>query len=111
MNDSTNEHSCCQYSAPTEEQVFHNIKTQHIKSTAITMMTQEGISTVQGPQETYSSAAYATHLVFEDMWILVYKISVAFCSYFVLGCRKESTVFTGQSEKIKCFHKDIYTHC
>lgn len=49
MNDSTNEHSCCQYSEPTEQQVFHDIKPQHIKSTAITMMTQEGISTAQGP--------------------------------------------------------------
>lgn len=43
------------------------------------------VSAAQGACEMYSSVAYATHLVFEDMCILIYKISVTFCSYFVLG--------------------------
>ena len=56
------------------------------------------------PHETCNSIDYATHLVFEDMWVLVYKISVTFCSYFVLGQRKENITLYLQ---IKFFKEDI----
>ena len=67
-------------------------------------MTQESISATQNPHETCNSIAYATHLVFEDMWVLVYKISVTFCSYSVLGQRKENITLYLQ---IKFFKEDI----
>ena len=75
----------------------------HMKSTAVTM-TQESISATQNPHETCNSIAYGTHLVFEDMWVLVYKISVTFCSYSVLGQRKENITLYLQ---IKFFKEDI----
>ena len=67
-------------------------------------MTQESISATQNPHETCNSIAYGTHLVFEDMWVLVYKISVTFCSYSVLGQRKENITLYLQ---IKFFKEDI----
>lgn len=86
------------------------------------MMTQQRISTAQEQHEMYNSITYATYLVFEDMWILVYEISVAFCSYFVLGWRDENAVFIGQSKQINflrvifailshiaSFHSSFYT--
>ena len=62
------------------------------------------ISATRDPHETCNSINYATHLVFEDMWVLVYKISVTFCSYFVLGQRKENITLYLQ---IKFFKEDI----
>lgn len=100
---------CYWYSAPQSSiiNVFHEIQTEDVKSIAITMMSQERISTAQEQDEMYNSITYTTYLVFEDMWILVYEISVAFCSYFVLGWREENAVFIGQSTQIK-FLREVF---
>ena len=86
-----------------EWDTMERLSTAHARNQLLSQWPKR-ISATQGPHETCHSAAYATHLVFEDMWVLIYKISVTFCSYFVLWQRKENTTLDLQ---IKIFKEDI----
>ena len=61
-----------------EWDTMERLSTAHARNQLLSQWPKR-ISATQGPHETWHSAAYATHLVFEDMWVLIYKISVTFC--------------------------------